>query len=211
MTERHSSSPSSSHLAPSSKPPSAKGSVRSAKDQLAGLKDLESDFLKLTVAQRLYVEARATGMTQKASCRAAGVDDSHSANYENHPRIKRILQGTAKFALRKIAVSREDVLEGFMDAVYASQTSTELVAAWREIGRLVGAYEPEQVTHTHIHKTQEQMEQMSDEELLKLADHDGFTLDGEYTVDIPDELEATDIGETGLDLPWIGTDADSED
>jgi len=191
--------------------------VPSAEDKLAavGLKELEVEFLKLTEKQRLYVEARATGMIPAHAARAAGISTGTAGEWDKHPRIMRILQGTARFALRKLVVSREDVLEGFMDAVHASQTSTELTAAWREIGRLVGAYEPEQVQHTHIHKTQEQMEQLSDEELLKLADHEGFTLDAEFEVvgddDIPDELEVADLDELGLDLPRIGDDGSPED
>jgi len=188
----------------------------STKDSVLGtqhqdLRSLEGEFLRLTDKQRLFAEARATGMTTAQAQRAAGIAETTAYEYENHPRIKAILQGTARVALRRIAINREDVLEGLMDAVHASQTSTELTAAWREIGKLVGAYEPEQVKHTHIHKTQEQMEQLSDEELLKLADHEGFTLEGEFTVEdmdaIPDELEVTELDELGLDLPNDRLDA----
>jgi len=188
--------------------------VPSAKSQVACFdKDLANDLLKLTDQQRRYVEARAQGLSTHASATFAGVDDHHRSAMERHPRVKKILQETARFALRRLAVSREDVLDGFMDAVHASQTSTELTAAWREIGRLVGAYEPEQVKHTHIHKTAEQMEQLSDEELLKMADQEGFTLDGEYEVsmddDFPDELEVTELDEVGIDLPRGGDDGES--
>ena len=35
------------------------------------------------------------------------------------------------------------MLTGMMDAVSAAATAAELVMAWREIGKLLGAYEPE--------------------------------------------------------------------
>jgi hypothetical protein len=65
-----------------------------------------------------------------------------------------------------------------MDAVNAAGSSTELTQAWREIGKMLGHYAPDQVEHkvTVENMTQNKLESMSDAELSLLAEMDEFTL-----------------------------------
>lgn len=138
-----------------------------------GVEDL---LLKCTVKQRLYVEARVAGLNKSASLRAAGAaEKATSREYENHPRVKAILQAVNREAMNKLTVTRKEVLEGLMDSVNAAATSTEMTMAWREIGKLVGAYEPEVVRHETTPNA-ERLRRMTDRELLELTRDDDFEL-----------------------------------
>jgi hypothetical protein len=87
---------------------------------------------------------------------------------------------------RKLSITREDVLAGLMDAVNMAATSAELTGAWREIGKVIGAYAPTEVkVSKRISVVREQVAQMTDEELAKLG-----AIEGEYEVLDFEEAEA---------------------
>lgn len=72
-------------------------------------------------------------------------------------------------------ITRRDVVEGLREAIDLAQLKEEpsaMVAGWREIGKVVGVYEPKEVKVTHngtIQHQLEQLEQLSDEELLAIS------------------------------------------
>lgn len=139
----------------------------------------EEDLAKLTPKQRLYLENRLQGMAVKTAAAAAGYHADGSRVYkdlEEHPRIKRLMLDVTKTAFQKITVTRADVIQGFMDAVNSAQSSTELVMAWREIGKVIGAYEPEVKIVKHLDITAEKVRSMKDEDLLRLAEMESFML-----------------------------------
>ena len=92
--------------------------------------------------------------------------------------IRAAIEACVRVRSRELQITRKDVLDGFLDAVRASATATELVASWREIGRMIGAYEPEKSpTEKDITEKKEQLAELTDEELAKRA-----SLPGEYKV-----------------------------
>ena len=56
-----------------------------------------------------------------------------------------------------------------MDAVSAAATAAELVMAWREIGKLLGVYEPERRVLEVKDYTTDELKTLSDRDLAKLA------------------------------------------
>lgn len=144
------------------------------------VKNVETMLEGLTDMQRGYAEARLHGLSPLDSAKAAGF--SHPSiqchAYEKHPKIAPIINMATSASLERYQLSRDDVVSGFMDAVNAAGSSTELTAAWREIGRMLGHYAPEQ----HEHKvsvenmTLNKLETMSDRDLAELAEMDEFTL-----------------------------------
>lgn len=73
---------------------------------------------------------------------------------------------------QSLGITRDDVIAGMMDGVHAAATSTELIAAWREIGRLIGVYAPKQIKVDHSHSLDVMMQRFAalpDEELAALA------------------------------------------
>lgn len=103
------------------------------------------------------------------------------AEHEQHYTVRgphRVLEDRVevKEAVKRLQaaldITRDDVLAGFMDCVYSAATSTELLMAWREIGKLVGAYAPKTIRLTTGDSpeaaTANRLASMSDDELLKL-------------------------------------------
>ena len=87
---------------------------------------------------------------------------------ENQPATQIVVQRLQK----AWDISREDVLAGFMDCVYASATATELLMSWREIGKLIGAYAPKVVQIEHSSdagRAKARMSMLSEAELLQLV------------------------------------------
>lgn len=134
----------------------------------------------LTKKQRRFVDARVAGNSASASARIAGMDEANGRKFDQDPRVVTLRRELSRQALRKLVLTREDVLQGFLDAVDAAATSTELVGAWREIGRLIGAYEPEEVKVSIEDLTPAHLRGMTDAQLAKIA---GLQpIDAEYEV-----------------------------
>jgi hypothetical protein len=91
-------------------------------------------------------------------------------------------------------LTKSDVLTGMMDAVSAAATASELVMAWREIGKLLGVYEPERRVLEVKDYTQDELKSLSDKELAQLAGSSMQELitDAEWT---EAETEVADTGE----------------
>lgn len=122
--------------------------------------------------QSIYLTARREGLEPEDAQHLSGVQRSEMSSLEA------LLQSQLTPTRRRMP-SREDVVEGFMDAVRMSANAGELVQAWREIGRVVGAYEPVRVELSIERPTQKALMQMSDEQLAELAQQEDV-LDAEY-------------------------------
>lgn len=140
---------------------------------------IEENFNDLTPKQHLYLENRIGGMSVKAAAAAAGYSANSSRVYrdlENHPRLKYLLQDMTQKALARVQITRDDVIQGFVDSLASAQSSTEMIMAWREIGKIVGAYAPEVKVVAHVDITAEKLRSMDDQQLLELADQEDFNL-----------------------------------
>jgi hypothetical protein len=90
---------------------------------------------------------------------------------ELSPAVLYFMSLAAKAAVRRATVSKEDVIAGLLDAVDAAGTSADLTAAWREIGRVIGAYEPQRVEVISKVEdlTRERLLTMSTKDLIELT------------------------------------------
>ena len=145
--------------------------------------------MALTSKQEIAVNAYLGGMDRTAACRAAGYarPQDEAATLFKTPSVAKAIANRQKAIRRRVAIEIDDVLEGLMEAVHAAQNSMEMVAAWREIGRIIGAYEHAKrvevkIEHKHI-KSVKQLERLSDKDLAELAAlGDSFTIeDAEYS------------------------------
>lgn len=152
--------------------------------------DLTQILISMAPKQRLYFEARLSNMAPYPAAKAAGLanPEVNAYAYEKHPKIQAALIAATKQAVAEMEITRDTVLKGLMEAVHTAVTSTELVGAWREIAKIVGAYEPVKHEHTvNIHQmSQEQLGKLSDRELLKLVDEESAMVD---SADDPLEAE----------------------
>lgn len=155
----------------------------------------------LAEKQQRYVLARVRGFNIRQSAKLAGYTDIDSAGYhlEKHPRIRLVLDAMTKAASNELQLERKDVLDGLMDAVRMAATSTELAGAWREIAKVIGAYEPIKVEHSHRNVTMEKLAAMSDADLAALADDPNYAvIEGEFAPvpKVPTTDEAQDAPST---------------
>lgn len=132
---------------------------------------------EMSPKEAVYVEARMNGSNPVAAARVAGFPnpDEDSIRLETRPLIREAMKAHARVAMHRMALTRDDVLAGFLDAVNMAQTATELTGAWREIGKMIGAYEPKKIDLTI--KGANAVKELSDEQLLELA-----AVDGEFEV-----------------------------
>ena len=148
----------------------------------------ENPYTACTILQRRYVEARMQGLAPAAARRAAGAKDT---NLETSPKVRAAIKYLVNESTKRAEdLTKSDVMTGMLEAVEAAATSTELVNAWRELGKLIGAYEPERkVLEIHDY-TKEELKTMSDEELVRLSGSKyEDAIDGEFY-----EVEDRDAG-----------------
>ena len=76
---------------------------------------------------------------------------------------------------KRLKLSRENALEGFLEAITLAQVKADpaaMIAGWREIGKVLGFYAPEQRTvklTANGDALRAQYEALSDEELLAIT------------------------------------------
>lgn len=136
----------------------------------------------LDTKQKLYVESRVLGSVPVVAARVAGYrnPDKKVVELENEPQIRMAVELSVRLKARETEITRDDVVGWMMDALRNSVTATEQLNAAKEIGKLLGHYEP---TRVDINKTvtlkQEQLRSMDDADLLRIAKD---TIDGNYEI-----------------------------
>jgi len=126
-------------------------------------------YTELTIGQRNYVEARLQGLSTAAALRASGVI-AQASTMEKNPKVRAAIRYLIKESTKSVTeLTKSDVLTGMMDAVNAAATASELVMAWREIGKLLGAYEPERKILEIRDYSADELKTLSDRDLAKLA------------------------------------------
>lgn len=131
----------------------------------------------LTPKEKIYVEARAAGSMPVAAARIAGYaePDAKADELEKDPNMRVAIETGARLAMHKQEITRATVTEILLDALPLVTTATEQVAVGRELGKLHGVYAPSQhETKIDVNVRQEQLQRVSDEELMKMA---GRTID----------------------------------
>ncbi len=131
-------------------------------------------YSQLTLIQKRYVEARLQGLNQKMAAKVAGSKEITGGMYmqalERNPKVRAAIRYLIRESMQSVEeLTKSDVLTGMMDAVNSAATASELVMAWREIGKLLGAYEPEKrILEIHDY-SKDELKQLSDQDLQKLA------------------------------------------
>jgi hypothetical protein len=119
-------------------------------------------------------------MNPTQATKAAGVPPGHATGLEKSPTVQLAMKEINEKAMAEMTLGRKDVINGFLDAVRAASSSTELVQAWREIGKIIGAYEPQKIAVTHEMLMPEQLRVMSDKQLMIAAGMEGKVFEGEF-------------------------------
>jgi hypothetical protein len=131
----------------------------------------DTPYTQLTLQQKNFVEARMQGLAPPAAARAAGAKYQEGASVlEKNPKVRAAIRYLIRESTLNVReLTKSDVMTGMLDAVEAAATSAELVMAWRELGKLIGAYEPEKkILEIHDY-TGDELKELSDKDLLRLA------------------------------------------
>ena len=155
-------------------------------DETKGLTLTEvNPYTELSLKQKRYVEARLQGLSPAAASRAAGANPC--SHLEKSPKVREAIRYLIRESTESVEeLTKSDVLTGMMDAVNAAATASELVMAWREIGKLLGAYEPERKILEVRDYSEHELKTLSDAELAALA--------GRRMQDVIDDAEYHEVG-----------------
>lgn len=132
---------------------------------------------KITKQQAKYVEERAKGKTKQASALLAGyvVDPNLDVHVEDYPTVKEQLAKVRKELAENAQITKEEVVEMLMDAARMAKVlgdPTGMVAAARELGKMLGFYAPEVKKVTHgldKNSLRAVLDEMTDEDLIRIA------------------------------------------
>lgn len=121
--------------------------------------------------EQIYLQARLAGSAPVVAARVAGASSptEYARRLEADEKYKTALQVALRVNAHRQAITKEDVIDGMMDAVRMSASAFELVSAWREIGKLVHAYDHPKKTPTDG----VDLEHMTDLELASLGAIEG--------------------------------------
>lgn len=135
--------------------------------------------------REIYVQRRALGLPQERAAQDADLTTKQARSYEQTALFEQAYRAAIAKADETFSFSLTEVLKGLQEAVALAKTVSEpasMVAAWREIAKIMGYYAPERklvhltadgnITHTT-------MRQLSDDELLKLAQAGARVIEGE--------------------------------
>jgi len=130
----------------------------------------DNPYTRLNFKAKRLVEAKLQGLSNAAAGRVAGVDQPNVTVMLRNPKVMAAIRYLVRESTKSVEdLTKSDVLTGMMDAVNAAATAAELVMAWREVGKLLGHYEPERkILEIHDY-SKEELRELSDADLLRLA------------------------------------------
>ncbi len=157
---------------------------------------LPNSYTKLTTKQRIYVDARLSGLSKTASAASAG--SKRYEPFENSETVRQAMVDMMQRGAEEVGFTRKDAHDMYMEAYQNAETAMEQVAAVNAMVKLHGLEAPKQVDVKHSHEHTGSVELLPTEELLKLADMESsLTLEGEF-----EEVEAKPV----LEPPQVTDD-----
>lgn len=138
----------------------------------------------LTEQQAEYVENRLDGKSKAEAAKSAGYSNPNQ-NPELSAKVKNALALARSELSTASQIKRADVIEMLMEAYDMARITAEssaMTAAAREIGKMLGFYEPETIKvelsqgQANMHN---RLRMMSDEELLRIASGEAAIIEGE--------------------------------
>lgn len=141
----------------------------------------------VTDKQDKYVEARLDGKSKTEAARVAGYNTTNGGlQIEKSADVRAALQQARSELSSATQIKRADVIEMFKEAYDMAKLAAEpasMVASAREIGKMLGLYEPETIKLEASRagsKIQAKLMSMSDDELMELAEGVATVIDGEF-------------------------------
>lgn len=139
---------------------------------------------ELTKKQKGYVENVTKGISKERSAIMAGATINAVACMDASPKVQTEIARIRAEVLAHVGITREDIADMLMEAAGYARIIGDpmaLIAAARELGKLLGHYAPEKKPIGAIDKNdlRKALKDMNDEDLFKLAHTK--VIDGEFT------------------------------
>jgi hypothetical protein len=137
----------------------------------------------MTSKKDKFVEARARGLSRREAAAEAGASKDGSG-LDKLPSVQEELARIRLQMAANSGVTKEVIIQGLVDAANMAQVMADpqgMVAAWRELGKMLGHYAPEvKKVEQGINKRDllAALDQLSDEELLRISG--GKVINGEF-------------------------------
>lgn len=157
---------------------------------------LTSPLHYLTDQQRLFVEQIIKGKPPIVAARIAGYSqpESQATTVAKSPKVAAAIQYLYKKHEKAADMTRKKVMDGMLEAIDMARLQADagnMIAGWREIGRMCGYYAPE-VKKIDISisakRVIDKMETLSDEDLVKMIEDSSQIIEAEAT-EILDDLQ----------------------
>ncbi len=141
---------------------------------------------ELSARQQAYVNNRAKGIPRQESAIMAGYSeaDKSGKSVEMSPVVKNALAAAREEAIKNTGVTKEQVVAMLTEAADMAKTLSDpqgLIAAARELGKMLGFYAPEVKKTLHgvdQVELKKALEAMTEEELLRMANSKMKVIDG---------------------------------
>lgn len=141
--------------------------------------------MDLNEKQILLAETMQLGMSMTQAAKHVGIGMTTAKRWVKLPEFIQYAEQLSEEARAQYRVSRDDVIAGFKraidDAILVSDPGNQ-INGWREIGRMLGYYAPEEkklVLTADQTATRKMLEQKTDEELLQMATN-ATLIEGEW-------------------------------
>ncbi len=143
----------------------------------------------LTEQQRVFVENIIKGKGPGVAARIAGYSQPEAQGpvILRSTKVQDAIRSLYKKHEKQADMTRKKVMDGFLEAIEFAKLQADagqMIAGWREIGRMCGYYAPE-VKKIDINVTAkrviDRMEVMTDDELLKMVEENAAIIEGEAT------------------------------
>jgi len=140
----------------------------------------------VTEKQDKYIEARLDGKNKLQAATEAGYNVNGVALIEKSEDVRAALAEARSELSSATQMKRADVIEMLKEAYDMAKLAAEpssMVSAAKEIGKMIGCYEPETIrieTTRSASNVQRKLMTMSDEELADIANGSATVVDGEF-------------------------------
>ena len=167
----------------------------------------------LSDQQKIFVKQILAGRGPNIAARMAGYasPDIQGNAIMKSPKIQAAIRSLYKKYEKAADMDRKRVLDGFLEAIEMAKIQADagtMVAGWREIGRMCGYYAPE-VKKIEISvsakRVIDQMETLSDEDLMKMVEESAQILEGE-AIRVLGGLESAENSEETLSVDENGAE-----
>lgn len=145
----------------------------------------------LSERQRIFIHNLVHNkLTQTVAARQAGFSHPGAAAYEQmrNPKVLAAIAEEREAYARASAMTKKKVVDGFVEAIEMGRIKGDplaMIAGWREVAKMCGFYEPTKAQLTVSVQGQVMLHRLNalpDEELLRLAEGNSDSIEGEFSV-----------------------------